>query len=520
MENQFDNLDINNIENIPAEQFEFAQNDIKIHDQRFEHKSMGYFMDAWIRFRKNKASIAGAIIIMAIVVYAIVVPFVSNYDLSYSDGIYKKLRPKIEWLSFMETFDGGYNQKVNDKYYAYYMAIAAGAEDTDGNGVSYNDAKESLYNPIMNINDEYRSGGKTYRDIRLDSYMSVGFKYMTVTKEKYEEIIDWQKDTGIQVMYPLVDNTNEYCVEKNNANFWYKSIKGNPVDSNDKKLSIDDIMDSGFTDNYLRDDAGNVVYVRESDKSMMQIRVLYYNYYQFENGFEPVHYLGTDGQGYDIFVRLAYGLRLSLLLAVAVSAINLVFGSIWGAVEGYYGGLIDIIGERISDILNGIPFIVLATLITLHLVNTGRISQFAALVLCYILTGWISTAYRVRTQFYRFKNHEYVLAARTLGASDRRLMFKHIFPNSLGTIITSSVLVIPSVIFTESVLSYLGIINFQGKTLTSLGTLLSNGQEYLSTDPHIILFPAAFISLLMISFNLFGNGLRDAFNPSLRGAEE
>ena len=129
-------------------------------------------------------------------------------------------------------------------------------------------------------------------------------------------------------------------------------------------------------------------------------------------------------------------------------------------------------------------------------------------------------AARVRMQFYRFKGQEYVLAAKTLGAKDGRVMFKHIFPNSLGTIITGSILVIPGVIFSESSLSYLGIINLETSSLTSVGTLLSQGQGYLSTHPHIILFPALFIALLEIAFNLFGNGLRDAFNPSLRGVEE
>ncbi|MBQ6125233.1 MAG: ABC transporter permease, partial [Spirochaetales bacterium] len=127
---------------------------------------------------------------------------------------------------------------------------------------------------------------------------------------------------------------------------------------------------------------------------------------------------------------------------------------------------------------------------------------------------------RVRTQFYRFKNSEYVLAARTLGARDSRLIFRHVLPNSLGTIITGTVLIIPGVIFSESMLTYLGIVNLETSGLTSIGTMLSNGQAYLSTYPHIIMFPAVFISLLEISFNLFGNGLRDAFNPSLRGAEE
>ena len=129
-------------------------------------------------------------------------------------------------------------------------------------------------------------------------------------------------------------------------------------------------------------------------------------------------------------------------------------------------------------------------------------------------------ASRVRMQFYRFKNQEYVLAARTLGARDRRIMFKHIFPNSLGTIITGSVLVIPGVIFSETSLTYLGIINLDSPTRASVGAMLNAGKLIMTKFPHVILFPALFIALLMVSFNLFGNGLRDAFNPSLRGAED
>ena len=126
---------------------------------------------------------------------------------------------------------------------------------------------------------------------------------------------------------------------------------------------------------------------------------------------------------------------------------------------------------------------------------------------------------RVRMQFYRFKNQEYVLAARTLGASDFRIMFKHIFPNSMGTIITGSILVIPGVIFSETSLSYLGIINLNSASMTSIGAMLSEGQKCMTSAPHVVLFPAIFIALLMISFNLFGNGLRDAFNPSTRGVD-
>jgi oligopeptide transport system permease protein len=142
------------------------------------------------------------------------------------------------------------------------------------------------------------------------------------------------------------------------------------------------------------------------------------------------------------------------------------------------------------------------------------------LLFAYVLTGWIGTAGRVRTQFYRFKNQEYVMAARTLGAKDSRIIWKHIFPNTLGTIITSSALAIPGVILSESMLSYLGIINLGSSTTTSLGTLLSEAQGIWTLYPHLMIVPALVISLLMVCFNLFGNGLRDAFNPALRGVEE
>ena len=140
--------------------------------------------------------------------------------------------------------------------------------------------------------------------------------------------------------------------------------------------------------------------------------------------------------------------------------------------------------------------------------------------MAFCVTGWIGTAGLVRTQFYRFKNQEYILAARTLGAKDLRLMFRHIFPNAIGTIITSSVFAIPGVIMSESTFSYLGIVNLNSRNTVSLGTMMADGKEFLSEFPHILLIPATVIALMMIAFNLFGNGLRDAFNPSLRGADD
>ena len=154
-----------------------------------------------------------------------------------------------------------------------------------------------------------------------------------------------------------------------------------------------------------------------------------------------------------------------------------------------------------------------------QVINVFMGSMFA-MFFCFIFFGWISTSSTVRAQFYRFKGQEYVMASRTLGAKDSRLIFKHILPNASGFIITACVLSIPYTIFSEATYSYLGIVNLNSKTMTSLGSMLENGQQTLSTYPHCVFFPAIFLALLLICFNIFGNGLRDAFNPSLRGADE
>jgi oligopeptide transport system permease protein len=233
-----------------------------------------------------------------------------------------------------------------------------------------------------------------------------------------------------------------------------------------------------------------------------------------ERGFPSIPYylFGTDVNGNDYFKIIFSGLGTSLLLGILVALINVTIGMVWGALSGYYGGWIDITMERFTEILGGVPWIVLMTLTILLL---G--SNFGTFLLALTLTGWIGTASLTRSQFYRYKRREYVLASRTLGAKDGRLIFRHILPNSIGPIVTTSVLIIPGVIFSEAAISFLGL-GLQG--LPSLGVALSRAQGYLQTSPHLTISGAVIISLLLISFNLFGNGLRDAFNPSLKGISE
>ena len=239
-------------------------------------------------------------------------------------------------------------------------------------------------------------------------------------------------------------------------------------------------------------------------------KVIYYRYFEFDS--MPRYIMGTDKGGRDMFKYVFEGLRTSLLLGIVSFAVCFIIGLIYGSISGYFGGTVDLIMERITDVLSGLPWIVVMTLTILHL---GQ--NFFTFGLSICLTGWISTASRTRTQFYRFRGREYVLASRSLGASDARLIAKHILPNAMGTIITSSVLMIPSVIFSEATISYLGL---GLKGMSSLGVILSDNQTQLTIHPYLLIFPAVVIALLMISFNLFGNGLRDAVNPSLKGEEQ
>lgn len=498
---------------IPKSEFAFVDRSGDIHDKKLETKPIGYFKDVWLRFCRNKSSVVAAIIILMLVLYAIFVPMFceTNYSRSLTDTMYlnyAKLSPKVPWLGI----DGTSKVTLNTANYLTYRAMGL----------------ETGMDPILEVyredyEDPTASKKTRFYDVKVDDYYKMGMTYLTLTPQQYEDLQAWQDKTGIQVIYPAVTDSKQ-----TDANIWYKADrKGTP--KLDKEGNFQPMYRTTTPDDEsyhsLRiasdtDPENPYAYARVTGTANTRsyiVRVSKYNFFQYRYGFEPSFIFGTNAKGQDIFTRLAAGARFSFLLAICISAINLFIGAVYGAIEGYYGGAVDMVMERISDVIGNVPFMVTATLFQLHLAN--KVGVVPALLFAFVLTGWIGVAAKVRMQFYRFKGQEYILAARTLGAGDMRLMFKHIFPNSLGTLITSSVLVIPGVIFTESSLTYLGIINLESSTLTSVGSMLANGKAYLSTDPYIIMFPALFISLLEVSFNLFGNGLRDAFNPSLRGVE-
>ena len=374
-------------DSLPKDLFRLVQNDEEIHDVEFKTKPIGFFMDVWLRFVKNKASVVAAVIILFISFMAIFGPGMNPYEYDEQHTDHINMPPKIPFIAQMDIgiFDGGFTLE-NRKY------------------DNLNDTQKYPEGSILEIRNPRLVGGERIVDV----------------------VVDYYKYTGMP---------DDEC-------FWF----------------------------------------------------------------------GSDYLGRDIWTRMWRGARISLIIAIVSVCCNVVIGVIYGSISGYYGGTVDMIMMRITEIINAFPRIVIVTLFIM-VAGTGMFSIIMSLV----IKDWVNTARMVRSQFYRFKGREYVLAARTLGVRDMALIFRHILPNSIGPIITSSMIATPTAIFSESFLAYIGL-GLQAPE-PSIGVMLSQGQKVLLHYPSQVVFPAVVISLLMISFNLFGNGLRDAFDPTLRGAE-
>jgi oligopeptide transport system permease protein len=221
------------------------------------------------------------------------------------------------------------------------------------------------------------------------------------------------------------------------------------------------------------------------------------------------YFFGTDNLGRDIWTRLWNGTRISLLIAIIAVAIDLLIGMTIGLISGYFGGKVDFFIQRFVEILNGIPQLILVTLFVL-VFEPGIVS----IILALLISGWIPMSRVCRAQVLKQKEQEYVLASRTLGANDFRIGFMEILPNVLGQVVIMSMFSIPSAIFTESYLAFIGL--GVRAPMASLGSLVSTGYKSFLSHPYLVIIPVTILALLMISFNLFADGLRDAFDPTMK----
>ena len=546
--------DINS--SIPAEEFQLAHDNENIHDTKFETRPVSWFEDSLRRFCKNPASVVGFVVIAVLILFAIIVPIASPFnhfdDIDFKKAGFRDVNYKYCLPKLFDVNDAGFWDGTE--------TISIGGNDY--NLKRFSDANSDY---ILTKNPTYTEeiiGSNVYRTykVRVDSY-AVGVKTFSLEAPDFAKIQEYEASKGItfsldnpnkSVIKPLIDYetylngelrtylTENHCASstidrivdqmtityQQNPQVFFKlrpSTKrnGNFSDTQFEPL----VIDGKAQEIYLRDASGNLVFYPEVGST---IRVDYNAYFKYKYNLDVKFVFGSNSEGKDLFTRLAQGIGFSLLLGLGITAINFIIGLIWGAISGYYGGVADLVMERVTDIIANVPTVIIMTICSIQFTSNFALKAalgpggiiILAILVAFVYNGWVGVAGTTRMQFYRFKGQEYVLASRTLGAKDRRLIFKHILPNAAGTLVTSCVLMIPGVIFSESSLSYLGIINLKASNIDSVGVLLQEGQEFIKSTPHILIFPVVLIGLLMISFNLFGNGLRDAFNTTLRGSED
>ena len=221
------------------------------------------------------------------------------------------------------------------------------------------------------------------------------------------------------------------------------------------------------------------------------------------------YWLGTDYVGRDLFSRLWKGLQFSIIIALVAATLKVIIGCVYGAIMASFGGIVDDIMMRIVEVLNSIPYLI-QTLIILVVLGNG----YPQLLFALCITNWTSTARMTRGQILKLRESEYVMASQALGASPKRVIIKHLIPNTLSLLILDIATSIPNIIFDETTLSFLGI-GLQPPNF-SLGTLLSAGQEAMAFYPTHLLYPSAILCILVLAFNILGDGLRDALDPQLR----
>lgn len=231
------------------------------------------------------------------------------------------------------------------------------------------------------------------------------------------------------------------------------------------------------------------------------------NPYEDRGQEETYYWFGTDELGRDIFTRVCVGTRISMYVALVAVFVDFCFGLSYGLISGYFGGKLDLIMQRICEIISGIPTLVIVTLLMLVL-KPG----LGTITIALSITGWVGMSKIARAQTLKLKQQEFVLAAKTLGAGSFRIMFREILPNILGPVLTASMLHIPNAIFTEAFLAFVGL--GVPVPLASLGTLISNSFRMFTIYPYMIVSPLAVLVLLMLAFHLLADGLKEIFDPT------
>jgi len=476
------------VKKIPAEMWERVPSESMEKDV-IARPSLTYWQDAWRRLKQNKLAMLGLVVVVALIIWGylgtVVVEWKNNRE--YEQNV-EKLRADGDDAAADALFVLQPERKINNgnSNLPSILKLYKFDEDTYFYLIPYEfkiilvEDGQIADDPIPEM--EYRRYKKEINAALSEEQFASIEKYLTLPKAMHQFKFFQIEDQIIFVPY-----------------YYWKEARV------EFEAELDDIADDdkrdaerAKIDKKLKEIPVYKVFIGEEE--LQTSKTMLNNKYWF----------GTDQLGRDIYSRVMYGARISLTVAFVATLVNFIIGVFYGGISGYIGGTVDNVMMRIVDIISTVPLLIYVILIQVFFNQTGLFTICLALGIVF----WVRMARLVRGQILSIKEQEYILAARTIGASTGRILSRHLIPNAMGPIIVSLAMSIPSAIFTEAFLSFIGI--GIAVPVASWGTMAQEATQNLNAYPYQLFFPAMFISATVLAFNFLGDGLRDALDPRLR----